>query len=656
MKISQIPRRLIFLAAALGFLLLMLVVSFFARGLILRKAIDAINSRVADHQYAALWDGARFRGLNTVFFKGIYFQSKTENNEIYLDSVSVRIKILPMILRKFRLHELACRTISVRYQYRTETLNTPPANPNDSTGGFLDELKNMNLSDMANRNIRRFFGYTPARVKINRIQVRISSADFPTVIGVHGLLLNRGEIRAGLVFAGDKLRVEIPVRGRFDKSLSVIELQMIKADTSRLPIPILQELYGIATGFDSLSMKINLGSRGRQQVNLKGEFSIDGFVLNGERLSTRSINIDHFSSVFLMHLGSHHVEIDSSSLALLNRISFRPYFSINLVPDPAIRFKLLPVDWKANDFFSSLPPGMFTSLLGMKASGELHYFLDFAVNLNNPDSLTFDTRLSSENLRIEQYGVDDYRMLNGSFFHQVYERGMVIASFEVGAGNPDFVPLEQISPFLRAAVMTSEDGSFFHHEGFNPRAFRESMATNIREKRFARGGSTITMQLVKNVFLTRNKTLARKIEEALIVWLIESNNLVSKQRMYEAYLNLIEWGPGIYGINQASRFYFNKSPADLSLAESVYLASIVPRPKWYRYTFDRQGSVRPFFDNYYRRLSELMIRRELISPGDTAGEPPAIMLKGPASRIFVQVDSTAADSVLIQELKIMPVL
>ncbi len=107
--------------------------------------------------------------------------------------------------------------------------------------------------------------------------------------------------------------------------------------------------------------------------------------------------------------------------------------------------------------------------------------------------------------------------------------------------------------------MTSEDGSFFYHNGFNPNAFRESIVTNIKEKRFARGGSTISMQLVKNVFLTRNKTLARKIEEALIVWMIENKNLVSKQRMYEVYLNIIEWGPGIYGINQARQILFRKN-------------------------------------------------------------------------------------------------
>jgi membrane peptidoglycan carboxypeptidase len=162
------------------------------------------------------------------------------------------------------------------------------------------------------------------------------------------------------------------------------------------------------------------------------------------------------------------------------------------------------------------------------------------------------------------------------------------------------------------------------------------------------------MQLVKNAFLSRNKTLARKIEEALIVWLIESNNLVSKQRMYEVYLNIIEWGPGIYGINQASHFYFNKSPAELSLAESVFLASIVPRPKWYKYSFESNGVLRAFYLNYFDRLKELMVRKEFIAPSDTSGVNPMIRLTGPASQVFTSADTLIADSVRIDALKIRP--
>lgn len=131
---------------------------------------------------------------------------------------------------------------------------------------------------------------------------------------------------------------------------------------------------------------------------------------------------------------------------------------------------------------------------------------------------------------------------------------------------------------MQYAVLTSEDPSFFYHRGFIPDAFKESMIENIKAKRFVRGGSTISMQLVKNVFLSREKTISRKLQEMLIVWLIENKGLVSKERMFEIYLNAIEWGHGIYGIKEASQFYFSKLPSQLNLAESIFLASIIPDP------------------------------------------------------------------------------
>ncbi len=97
------------------------------------------------------------------------------------------------------------------------------------------------------------------------------------------------------------------------------------------------------------------------------------------------------------------------------------------------------------------------------------------------------------------------------------------------------------------------------------------------------------MQLVKNVFLSRQKNLARKIEEILIVWLIENQQLSSKSRMYEVYLNIIEWGRNVYGIGEASHYYFGKSPAELTVGESIYLAHIVPKPKSSLYSWQSDG-------------------------------------------------------------------
>ena len=175
-----------------------------------------------------------------------------------------------------------------------------------------------------------------------------------------------------------------------------------------------------------------------------------------------------------------------------------------------------------------------------------------------PDDVVFDCSMKKNKFRIRKFNSSELMKMTGEFSHSVYENDRYIRSFLVGPSNSYFTPYEGVSPYFRNSVLTSEDGSFFYHNGFNEDAFRKSIATNYKAKKFLRGGSTISMQLVKNVFLNRKKTVARKAEEALIVWLIESNRLYSKERMLEVYFNIIELGPNIYGIGEASEFYFKK--------------------------------------------------------------------------------------------------
>ena len=175
-----------------------------------------------------------------------------------------------------------------------------------------------------------------------------------------------------------------------------------------------------------------------------------------------------------------------------------------------------------------------------------------------------------------------------------------------------FRPFNAVSRYLPLAIMQSEDAGFFYHNGFIPSAIRESLIQDIKERRFARGGSTLSMQLVKNVFLSRNKTIARKLEEMLIVWLIESDHLTSKERMFEVYLNIAEWGPMIYGAAEASRYYFAKEPSQLNLAECIFMASIIPKPKQVRYCFDGLR-LKPYYEDFYRIILDRLVDRGLIS-------------------------------------------
>jgi len=652
MKItSKTMRRFLFWSPVL--LLLILAVLFPVRNAILRKALLYVTGRLKTHHLVTHWDGASFRGLKTVFIKGVYIQEEKGENEMYIDSLGVNVRILPLLLKNIRIKRLECSKISLRYVASIpDTLGNLPAR-HDSAGIFR-KFAGRDLADLTNRYIRRSFLYLPSRTRLGLIECRLTYANKTSRVGFINLEMIKGAISGALFLAGEGRRIEIPLTGRFDKKLYLSRISLVNTSRELLPVPFLLDKYGIESGFDTLDFSLDLSERSRHAINLSGEFNFSGFVLKGERLATESIKIDRFRSSFLAHLGAGHLELDSSTTFFLNRIRLKPFFRLRIDTYPRIDIKLLPVNWMARDFFSSLPAGMFTSLNGLRAEGIIRHRLDFSVDMNNPDSLEFTTTLTSDDFKIVGFGKDDYRILNGTFKHEVFERGKLKTAFLVGPVNPDFVSIGQISPFLRAAVMTSEDGSFYFHQGFNPEAFRASIVTNIKEKRFARGGSTISMQLVKNVFLTRNKTVARKIEEALIVWLIENQNLVPKNRLYEVYLNLIEWGPGVYGIGQASQFYFNKKPNDLNLAESIFLASIVPHPKWYKYSFEHNGVPKPFFGNYFHRMEELMVKKKFIEAMDTIAVNPIVTLTGPAAQALSVSDSIRTDPVILQEIEMLP--
>lgn len=139
-----------------------------------------------------------------------------------------------------------------------------------------------------------------------------------------------------------------------------------------------------------------------------------------------------------------------------------------------------------------------------------------------------------------------------------------------------YVPLSKISPELRSAVIISEDDVFFHHSGINLTELKKAFQENIKKKKYARGASTITMQLARNAFLHRKKTLLRKIREIILTRRIE--NVWTKKQILEYYLNIVEWGENVFGAEAAAQYYFEKPASQLNLAESTLLAAILPNP------------------------------------------------------------------------------
>lgn len=177
---------------------------------------------------------------------------------------------------------------------------------------------------------------------------------------------------------------------------------------------------------------------------------------------------------------------------------------------------------------------------------------------------------------------------------------------EMRAKDPDaaadrvWVSLSEIAPALQHAVIVSEDASFYFHEGFDWEGIKEAALRNVESGKLARGGSTLTQQLAKNLYLSSDKTFLRKANEALITYALE--RALSKKRILELYLNVVEWGKGVYGAEAAARHHFGKHAADLSAEEAALLAAMLPSPRTYdpltvtRYLSVRQQQILRLMD------------------------------------------------------------
>jgi penicillin-binding protein 1A len=207
-----------------------------------------------------------------------------------------------------------------------------------------------------------------------------------------------------------------------------------------------------------------------------------------------------------------------------------------------------------------------------------------------------------------------------------------------------FVPLNQISPELRTAVIISEDDTFFGHSGINLTELKKAFQENLKKKRYARGASTITMQVARNAFLTKKKTLVRKLREIILAKRIE--NVWSKQKIFEYYLNIAEWGNNIYGAEAASRYYFDKPASQLNLAEASMLAGILPNPKVLN-PFDNWSGAK----KRQLRVLKLMRNAKLIS-GDEFNSLSAqpVYLRGSKS-LIMEEENIPEVSIFEQALK-----
>jgi membrane peptidoglycan carboxypeptidase len=225
------------------------------------------------------------------------------------------------------------------------------------------------------------------------------------------------------------------------------------------------------------------------------------------------------------------------------------------------------------------------------------------------------------------------------------------ATRELSAANPHYLPLTWIDGHLVNAVVTNEDGGFYLHRGFSTGAVREAIVENLRAGAYRRGAGTITMQLARNLFLGHDRSLSRKAQEVVLAWILEHLTGVEKRRLLEIYLNIVEWGPGIHGADEAARFYFGHGAGTVTVDEALFLAVLLPSPLRWRGRLEKDGSLRP-----WTRAQMHFIGRAMIAKGwlDPAGLPAAdslrVRIAGPALAILAPAPPPA-DTLATQALE-----
>jgi len=466
------------------------------------------------------------------------------------------------------------------------------------------------------------------KVDIGGLAVKVDIGGEPFAFGPGPFTLERRGDRVHLSFTSDKdgvggakpaephgtplsLEAELPlgpgdVTARLSGGPVSLALLGVKEGT--------KGLFDVHKGMLSGRGQIQLASGG-EALTFDGQLALRSISMKQPRLSPEALRGLDFA------VGARGVLDDRGLLRLddaqldMGALHLRTHGTIEETADHfgvALSADIAPAGCQA--LLESTPEGLLPTVRTARMTGTFGATARLAFDTRAIDKLVLDYKVD-DGCRIADVPRDLSReRFASSFTYRTYHPDGTASETTTGPGTPAWTDLDAISPFMIAAVLTTEDGAFYKHHGFNHGAIRNSVAANLKARRFVRGASTITMQLAKNLFLSRDKTLSRKIEEVILTDYLEQ--AFRKDDMMELYLNVIEFGPDVYGITRAADYYFGRKPEELSLPECFFLASLMPSP--IRYGKLRDKGVSEGWMKHLQALMEIAAKNGKISRAELA--------------------------------------
>lgn len=572
------------------------------KGIVKAKSKYNLNVKIASYG---------FNGLSTVYFKGIDVVPQGKDKLASFNDLKLGVKLWPLLFGNIKIGELAIYNSTISL-VKKDTVSNYDFLFKKAEKDTTAKASKIDLSELANKLINQVLDKIPDDMDVRNFLVEFDNDTTHVSLLTESATINDGEVNS--IIKLNTNQAVWHVTGTADPSNQQLDLKFF-ADKKKVEVPYLFEKYGLRIGFDTVRTIMTNAERSDDKFEIDGTWYVRNLVINHPKIAKNDVVVKSGSIDAKLLVGSNYIALDSSSIISLGKAQINPFVKITLGAKKIYELKVNAYDQVAQHVFDSFPLGLFESLEGIKVQGKLDYALNFYLDAAKPDKVVFSSSLSgSDDFKILRFGLTNFQKINSPFVYTPYEKGKPVRDIMIGPGNPNYTPITSISPNVKNALLTSEDPSFYSHKGFVEESIRQSIATNFKAKSFKRGGSTISMQLVKNVYLSRQKNLARKFEEILIVWLIENQHLTSKSRMYEVYLNIIEWGRNVYGIGEASRYYFGKSPAELTLGEAIYLAHIVPKPKSSLYAWQPSGALKSYLTGYFNLIGGLMARRGYTEP------------------------------------------
>jgi len=377
----------------------------------------------------------------------------------------------------------------------------------------------------------------------------------------------------------------------------------------------------------------------RLRHRLKGRIDLTDFGFQSWRISHTPVS-GLSASVDLEAMydnQDHHLQVDLTAINI-GETSLEGAASLTAPPDGqreiALRLTMPRQDCGA--LARDIPPDLLPRLQGLRLQGTMAFDAQFSLDLDVPRSLRLRVDGDMEDCEATSLGrhIHLSNLTNPGFVHHPVEpKAGKRLDIAVGPGTDQWVPLDQLPRFVTSAAVVTEDRAYYFHKGVRWDLVGRAMRMNLEYGRFVYGGSTITQQLVKNLYLTREKTLSRKLEELVISWQLERK--LTKEEILLMYVNVVEFGPDIYGVRKASHHYFGKPPADLSPSEAAFIMGLKPYPKAGYRQWERQR-LKSWWEDRIKKVLEMLYKRERAITKDEllAAAPYQVRFRKPGESLW----------------------